>query len=269
MRELSKIEFAEDLLEFNIDITDSMYEYNGIIVPRVTKILSATLDDSNLISWAGNIMPAVYRNISDGAKRIGTETHHKIENFLNYQMGKSDIEDAEFLNQFLQFNDVEKINRAYNNFKGWYYRLLDWGYKIEEIVGLEISVTCPWYGGTIDGIVKINGCYYIIDFKTSKKISLEHVLQTSAYMWAINNGYARKKMPYIDGIGIIRVDKTTDNTFEDLFYTENNPEQAYYINQFQRCFCSLVDAYYRSKYSEDMFDLYKGCYRFTSVVEGV
>ena len=119
-------------------------------------------------------------------------------------------------------------------------------------------------GGTIDGIVKINGAYYIIDFKTSKKISLEHVLQTSAYMWAINSGYTA--LPHINGIGIIRVDKAMEHTFDDLFLTETNPEQALYINQFQRCFCSLVDSYYRSVYSENLFKVYNDNYNFSNVM---
>ena len=109
MNNLTKINYAEDLLEFNIDINDSTYEFNGIVVPRVTKILSACLDDSGLISWAGNIAPSMYRNISEGAKRIGTETHNKIENFILYNTGQSNTEDCPYLNPFLEYRDIEKI----------------------------------------------------------------------------------------------------------------------------------------------------------------
>ena len=257
---LSEIKYSDDLLDLEIEINDSTYEHNGIVVPRVTKILSATLDSSGLIKWAGNVPPSMYNNISDGAKRIGTEVHAQIDRFLN----DPSTTDFFFYNPVLSPKDEDKVITAVNNFKEWYYRLHDWGYKVEEIVGLEIPVSCPWYGGTIDGIVKINGLYYIIDFKTSKKISLEHVLQTSAYMWAINNGYTA--LPHINGLGIIRVDKALEHTFDDLFLSENMPEQAYYINQFQKCFCSLVDAYYRSIYSENLFQAYNTNYNFSNVM---
>ncbi|MBR6289446.1 MAG: PD-(D/E)XK nuclease family protein [Acholeplasmatales bacterium] len=259
---LTEIKFSEDLLDLDIEIDDSTYEYNGVIVPRVTKILSATLDSNALIKWAGNIPPSMYNNISDGAKRIGTEVHAQIDRFLNDPTNK----DFFFYNNLLSSREEDKVITALNNFKSWYYNIHDWGYKIEEIVGLEIPITCPWYGGTIDGIVKINGAYYIIDFKTSKKIVLEHVLQTSAYMWAINNGYT--PLPHIDGIGIIRVDKAIENKYDDLFLTEVVPEQGFYINQFQRCFCSLVDSYYRSIYSENIFKEYSTNYNFTDAMTG-
>ena len=64
------------------------------------------------------------------------------------------------------------------------------GYFIDKVIGVEIPISCPWFGGTIDAILVINGATYIIDFKTSKKISSEYLVQVAAYMWLVNNGFA-------------------------------------------------------------------------------
>ena len=130
--------------------------------------------------------------------------------------------------------------------------------RIEEVVGVEIPVTCPWYGGTIDAIVKINGAYYIIDFKTSKNISFNYLVQVSAYMWIINNGYS-PNLPMIDGIGIIRVDKSCYGRYEDLFLNNFVTAQRLSIEEYQRTFAAYVNSYYRSLNAEYMTDIYKNC----------
>ena len=63
---------------------------------------------------------------------------------------------------------------------------------------------------------------YIIDFKTSKQISYEYIIQTCAYMWLINNGFF-PEISHIDGVGIIRVDKEdTSNSLIKVIISNNN-----------------------------------------------
>ena len=142
--------------------------------------------------------------------------------------------------------------------------LHDNGFIIEEVVGLEITVVCPWYGGTIDGIFKINGLYYIVDFKTSKSISYQYLIQTAAYMWIINNGYC-PELPNIDGIGIIRVDKRYIGGYEDLFMNSYNEYQNYMINQFQMAFCSYVDTFYRTIHTNNLIAQYDADYNINNL----
>ena len=252
----------DSILDFDISF-DMHYEYNGVAVPRGSHILSACRDQESLISWAAGIPEYLYKNIKNKALTVGTEVHHKIDNYLYYTFGKSNIEDIENLEP-QKDSYQEEIDTAYYNFKEWHRGLHNNGFIIEEVVGLEIPVVCPWYGGTIDAIFKINGLYYIIDFKTSKSISYQYPIQTAAYMWIINSGYC-KDLPHIDGIGIIRVDKRYSGGFEDLFMNVYNPNQAYLINQYQMVFCSYVDSYYRSIHTNGLTRDYKESYNINNI----
>lgn len=260
MYDINKLEepVLEDIL-LNYGLAfDNYYEFNEVGVPRVSHILEACRDQSNLITWAAGIPEYLYNNIRNKALTVGTEVHHKIENYLRYIFGQSDVEDIINLED-QKDSYQEEIDIAYGNFKNWVLNCKSKGINFEELVGLEIPVICPWYGGTIDCIMKINGCYYIIDFKTSKSISYSYLMQSAAYMWIINNGYT--KLPHIDGVGIIRVDKkNTFSGFEDLFLNVYNPYQNYMINQFQMTFCSYVDSYYRTLHTDNLISEYKSSY---------
>jgi len=164
------------------------YNHEEKGVPRVSHILAQCENQEGLIQWAANIGRRKYDYYREKALNIGTIVHENIDEYL---MSKYVYHTPFSIN----FNNIEddyrkSVYNSFENFKLWEKRLEEYGCKIEEVVGLEIKVTCPWYGGTIDGIVKINGRYYIIDFKTSKKISMSYFLQASAYMWIVNNGYA-------------------------------------------------------------------------------
>jgi hypothetical protein len=114
---------------------------------------------------------------------------------------------------------------------------------IDDIIGLEIPVITPWYGGTIDAILKINGANYIIDFKISKSISFKYLIQACAYMIGTNMGYCDIKNVFIDGVGIIRVGKYRSE-FEDYFLNNHIPVQAQQINYYTNCFVQLLNSYY-------------------------
>lgn len=166
-------------------------------------------------------------------------------------------------------NYIKSVNIAYNNFKLWVDNINNLGYKIEKILATEQEVTCPYYGGTIDCIMEINGATYIIDFKTSKQISYEYIIQTCAYMWLINNGFF-PEISHIDGIGIIRVDKEKEGKFEDLFLNEHIPYQKEIIDQYIRGFGSLLNSYYNNINMKILFSNYKKSYNFEeTILKGV
>ena len=232
-------------------------------VPRVTNIISQCRNSEGLIQWAANVGRKKYDYFRGKALDIGTISHELIDEYLTSMVnGKDYSVDYSLIRDDYRssvFNCIE-------NFKLWCSNLKSLGYNIEEVVGLEIPVTCPYYGGTIDGIVRINGAYYIIDFKTSKKISTEYLIQTSAYMWIINNGYM-PELPHINGIGIIRVDKTKLGSYNDYFLNEYDPIQYNMIINFQNCFFSYVEAYYRTINTEYIADNYP--YNLENVLKGV
>ena len=67
----------------------------------------------------------------------------------------------------------------------------DWRNEAKpEILATEITVFSEKYGyaGTVDLICKIDGVLYVVDFKTSKQVWMEHELQISAYRSALESG---------------------------------------------------------------------------------
>ena len=137
----------------------------------------------------------------------------------------------------------KNVSIAFNNFKEWVENLSNHGYFISDIIATEKQITCPYFGGTVDCIFRINGKVYIVDFKTSKKISPEYLLQVCAYMWVCNSGYV-PNIPRIDGVGIIRVDKESKHKYEDLFLNNDIPFQSEIINRYISDFGIILHSYY-------------------------
>ena len=260
---MDEIKLDEELLELEgiekIREEWQKYSFNNNGVPRVTKILAQCENQDFLIQWAANVGRRKYDYYRERAMTIGSIIHEIIDEYvcghLNDPNFKIDY------NKYFSFQPDFKpqIDTAFGNFLLWKSNLEKQGYFIEQVVGVEIPVTCPWFGGTIDAIFKINGKFYLVDFKSSKQISTSYLLQTSAYMWVVNNGYTQG-LPRIDGIGIIRVDKNKTGCLDDLFLNSSDPCQNNYIFNFQKCFMSYVDSYYRSKSCDFVFENYYNQY---------
>lgn len=231
---------------------------NNNPIPRVTKIIAQNQNQDYLIQWAANIGRRKYDYYREKAMDIGTIVHMIIDEYLGAKYIAKNISSFHIDYNEFDYDKKESIYSAFESFLKWEKDLNNAGYYIEEVVGLEIPVMCPWFGGTVDGIVKINGAYYIIDFKTSKQISYDYLIQASAYMWMINNGYGNN-LPHINGIGIIRVNKSNIK-YEDLFLNEFVPENYQFICRLIQAFLSYVDSYYRTINVQFMFDSYKYCY---------
>ena len=213
------------------------YDYKGIGVPRVTRILDQCINKDFLIQWAAKLGKQKYFYEKNKATTIGSRTHELIEEYLTTGRFNENI--------FYKVSPSLKknVSIAFNNFKDWLDGLANNGFFISDIIAMEKVVTCPYFGGTVDCICRINGKVYLVDFKTSKKISPEYLLQVAAYTWIINSGYV-ENLPKIDGIGIIRVDKETKGKYEDLFLNFNIPWQFDIINKFTMDFGVLLNSYY-------------------------
>ena len=223
------------------------YEFEGRPVPRVSHILDFCGDKSWLIDWAGTIGKRRADDIKEKALYTGSQVHEMIEYWLKNRKHL-------YNNKFKGSDSISKsIYTAYNNFLSWEKQLNLSGYYIEEVVGSEIPLVCPYFGGTCDMIVRINGAYYVIDFKTSKRLSSNYILQVSIYYWMINNGYC-KKIDHVNGVGLIRVDKTKRDTFEDLFLNEFIPYQNESLRYYIFTFGAYLNAWY---YGNDSIYRYK------------
>lgn len=230
----------------------SVYNFEGRPVPRVTKIIDDVMNRDYLIRWAMSFRNYnVYLGQKDFITSIGTHVHEMIEHFLTTGEDK-DISYKKAPRQ------APLIDRAYNNFKAWYNNLVSNGYTF-KVIDIEKPLFCPFYAGTCDCICNINGANYIIDFKTSKKISYEYLLQLAAYTWIINNGYTEYDFK-IDGIGVIRVDKEKP-VFEDLFLTSYNPNHNNLIKEYIDGFFSILKTYYYKIQLEYEFNRYHRQYK--------
>lgn len=218
------------------------YSHNNISIPRMSEILKDCIGKDYLIPYALKCKNYYYE--SNQVLYIGTITHTMIEEFLLYGKVVSNIE---FGNETVMMQST----KAYNNFIRWYEDKKHEGYKIQPLL-IEEKVTCPWYGGCIDCIMEITRPdgrvgVYIVDFKTSNKIAFDYLIQTYGYWWCVEwlkrNGRS-KKLPNIDGIGIIRVDKKR-KAYDDIFFTRG--EDDLYLTNIHNGFVSCLNWFYYQK----------------------
>jgi len=144
----------------------------GQKVPGVTTVLGM-LGKPGLIDWAWKCGRdgLDYRKIRDKAASIGTLTHYLVECSITGENPDT--------TQFTQ-DELEKAENGLHAFFDW---KKSFG-RIENI-GTETPVVCDGFGGTIDWVIKHNGKYIMVDFKTGKSIYKEASYQVAAYryMW--------------------------------------------------------------------------------------
>jgi len=181
------------------DITDTVskflpekYSYNGITVPRTTEILSAMLHEDYLMTWANSIglyKRQKYKNVMENVSNIGSLCHKCIEDYIQHNILPDDTK--------LQ---IEVFN-AFHSFLEWWKIILKCKFKI---IFEEKELTCPYFGGTLDLLIEINGKVYLVDFKTSNHTSYKHYLQLSSYRYILITEYGIE----VDGFIILKLSKT-------------------------------------------------------------
>lgn len=251
--------FGLDIIEkYRKDSFDTYY-FNGLPVPRVSEIIKKCINKEYLIWWAARVGSKNMMTIQNKATYVGTLVHRKIEHYI--LTGEEDFKLSTFDESI-----IRQVNTSFKNFKLWLQRLNNAGYKLEKVIATELSVVCPYYGGTIDLVAQINGAIYIIDYKTSTKITYDYILQVCAYMWMINNGYSIK-VPHVNGIGIVRIDKNKYGVHDDYFLNEFIPCQKQILDYNINAFISMVYSYYNLINAELQFDQYNERYDFFKVIE--
>lgn len=220
----------------------NVYKFGDINIPRVSEILKECIGKDYLLKWALRLGKEAYDRESIDTLITGTLVHEMIEYFLLYGV-KKEI-------KYKSYRMMMRTEKAYSNFLSWYRNMINKGYELIPVY-IEKEITCPWYGGTIDCVLRIIhkemeiDKVYIIDFKTSKRISIEYFLQTYAYYWAIiwNKNNIDPSLVNVDGIGIIRVDKEVDK-YEDLFLDYDNPEKGRILDDIGFGLFSMINWFY-------------------------
>jgi hypothetical protein len=206
---------------------DSDYMYNGIVVPRVTKILQKCIHSDSLMYWANSLgfRHQSYKKTLNAAANIGTCCHNNIDQFIENPAHVMDID-----------NPTESIN-AYNSFLKWFTDVCSVA-KV-DVMFHEKQLVCKYFGGTLDGLYNINGKIYLIDYKTSNHITYKYLLQVAAYRYMLRNELGIE----IDGCIILQLSKS-DVSYNEYVLNFDNINHLSFINECETAFLSLVFAYY-------------------------
>lgn len=249
-KDIFELEYIENIRE-----KFKKYEFQGIPVPRVNEIIQATIGKEFLMNWAARLGEEGYKKERAKALTAGTFIHEMIENFLlhgeKYACGK------------IYSPEIKKeVYCSFNNFLDWYNEKLKQGYII-NVIYLEYPITNPWFGGTIDLVLNIKHCFYnldeniIMDFKSSKSLSYEYILQTYAYLWSFNwnRTYIDNSLPYISGIGLLRIDKTK-RVYNEFYATEKS--DPLFLKELELAVNSMIQWFYNSSNIDYSFRKLKG-----------
>ena len=152
----------------------TIYKHSdGKRVPGVTTIIGGNLGwkTRGLMYWAVNEVKKGNDpfKVRDQAADIGTITHALIEGHLT---GEVMIDELEYAPK-----DFEKAEGAFMAY-------LEWENKHEPVVvATEVPLVSDEYryGGTLDLVAKIDGVLTLVDFKTSKAMYPDHIIQLAAY----------------------------------------------------------------------------------------
>ena len=176
---------------------------DGTTIPGVTTILSI-LNKPALVSWANKLglQGIDSTKYVDEKAAIGTLAHEMIADYLRgketdtSEYSKVQIDQAE--NAVLAFFEWEKTHH------------------IEPIM-VEKSLVSEQYqfGGTIDCLGKINGNLHLLDFKTSRGIFPEMLVQLAAYRQLL----IEAEYP-VDKVTILRIGRSPDEGFEERLVNE-------------------------------------------------
>lgn len=200
----------------NVKSLSDRYLYDGIPVPRTTEILSAMLHEEGLMNWSNSLgfKRIGYRAYLNEAANKGTYTHHSIEHYLRNGID-ADLEGIPELARSSTYH-------AYHSFKLW-WECINKDNEI-EIIYIEKKLSCKYFGGTLDCLLKINGKIWLIDFKTSNHVGYKYALQMASYIYML-----KEEGIEVDGCVILQLSK------EYIHYTEhildfNNDETKEYID---------------------------------------
>jgi hypothetical protein len=218
--------------DINIELEESPYELNGVKVPRVTSILSNMLHEESLVEWAnfiGRVKHCSHNVYSQAAANIGTYVHDAIEKYI--QEGICDN-----FEQATPESDRPKMRNAFNAFLKWWNIITLNNY---EVLMEEQALICPYCGGKLDLLLRINGRIYLVDFKTSNSLHYNYYLQLAAYRRMLYELYGI----LIDGTILLKLNKANPS-FDEVLLDFTNYEHLQFINNCDRCFLSLVYAYH-------------------------
>ena len=220
------------------DSTESNYYFGTRKVPRVTQIIQRCIHNDRLMAWANSLgfKHQNYSKVLSQAAAIGTQCHENINRFFiqpSIGMTPDIMAEARF---------------AYESFRRWYDEIC----RIAVIEPLEHEkmMACKYFGGTLDGLYRINGKTFIIDYKTSNHITFNYCLQIAAYIYMLE----QTENTSVDGCIVLQLSKSSVE-YNEFVMDFNNPDQRNYIEMCKNAFLSAVLWYYQLCYIEKEYSI--------------
>ena len=229
---MSLINFIDDYVDYyGLTKTENKYFYKGIPVPRTTEILSSMLHEEYLMEWSnylGRYQRKDYNEYLETAATIGTHVHKCIEDYIKYNI--------EHQPQEFPLTISDRIINAFNSFKKWWIELNE-DHKV-KVLFQEKELVCDFFGGTLDLLLEINGLIYLVDFKSSNRLSYKYFLQLSSYEYMLRKEEGIK----IDGCNILMLNKKRVS-YQEFILNFKDISHRSFMDQCQSAFLSLVQAY--------------------------
>ena len=228
---MSTSHIVQALNDINVVLDDkaSIYQNSsGQTVARVTDIISSMIHSDGLMYWANSLgfKGIRYKDELNRAANAGTIAHAAIEKFLKEKLCTDN-------------------NIPFLGFKLWYDTVtLDIGLPI-SVIYVEHTITCRWFGGTLDALLIIGNKVYLVDFKTSNHVTYRYFIQLGAYRHMLRE----VENINIDGVIVLQLDKNEPGFNEYLldFSIYNHLD---FMNHCENTFLSLTYAYYNIKQIE-------------------
>lgn len=222
---------------------DSPYLFFGKPVPRVTSILSSMIHEDYIANWANSLgfKHKGYKTTLQRSADIGTHTHSAIEYFLKNK--------GDYFSLYESKISYDILKESYSSFEAFisYWDKINKNNKVEVLYS-ELVLISKYFGGTCDGIFRINDRIYVFDFKTSNSISYKYILQLSAYKYILENYLY---IP-VDGICILQLSKFNKG-FTEYMFDLLNEDNKKLIADAQDFFFELVISYWKRIIMEKKF----------------
>jgi hypothetical protein len=167
---------------------------DGSEIPSVTTIINRFQESGGLIHWAWKIGKSGgdYREASQGEASVGTHVHRVVE--------------WDILGRIVPTIDIpalyrDRVKQSFESYLSWknHTRL--------EMIRSEVRLisTNLRFGGTIDGVARIDGKRSILDWKTSRQVYSSHLIQLAAYGLLWDSAFPDQEIE--GGFHLLRFDK--------------------------------------------------------------
>ena len=245
MMELSEIFRELDMLSKK-NKREKFEEYvseDGISVPRVTEILSSSIHEDFLMKWSNGLgfKHISYTKFMREAADKGTYSHYMIEKFLKNGCMLEDVDSFDIPNYFRP-----TVESTFTGFLKWWDKLKT-VYKDVELVYSEKRLVSNYFGGTCDCVLKLDGKYWLIDFKTSNHMNFKYTLQLAAYRELL-----RSEGIEISGCIVLMLSKTEYTYKEYIIDIDGNEKHKLYMDDAIKLFAILTLGYvYRLDLTEE------------------